>query len=399
MTMILFFSFYLPAFSSFVAADCQCPVVQCEPCQRPLPLDMEEISCGSGGKIECAKIVCENVDNFFQCLAGEKPLYIPPQNPMTRITEPYDPADLTNKPQPIDFQKLAGPVPQPEELKFQNIDDKDSPKVQVKDIVLPKRDIASIPAEPVGQVAAYNLERKQGRIFLNGQRIRKSSTWKGHGTLKSEDVVYVTIFGAEGRYQLHMSPHTQIEFFAANDILWVSLKKGQAHLKIEKSQVVHALEFGLWRFAKRAGSYQLTLKNGNQIVENKEGKAFLRRNELIAKAEEIGPHKTLTFDPTHRLVAMDSTAQEVNRTLKVSSLSDPQRSIAQEGAFCLQPQADFEQCAWKCFGAHTKAKKCDPSMGAQCVRFTCSGDGLWKMPTLVTTSECSTKEVRVGSCQ
>lgn len=398
MILMLFFSFYLPAFSSFVAADCQCPVVQCEPCQRPLQLGREELNCDAGGKTECIKIVCENVDNFFQCLAGETPLYTPPQNPMTRITEPQDPAD--KRPQPIDFQKLTGPTTPLEESKFIDIDNEDIPRVQVKDIGMPQRQLASEPvAESLGQIAVYHLERKLGRIYLNGQRIRKSSVWKGRGIIKSDDAGDVAIFGVGGRYQLHMSPQTQIEVFAANDVLWVNLKKGQAQFKIEKTQVVHAIEFGMWRFVKREGSYHLAIKNGNWVIENQVGKAFLRRNELIAKAEEIQPYKTLTFDPAYRLVSMESISTEVNRTLKMLSAPEVKRSLAQEGSFCLQPQAEFEQCAWKCFGASGKAKKCDPAVGAQCVRFTCSADGLWKMPTLVTSSECSTKEVRIGTCQ
>lgn len=392
---ILIFGFLFLFSSSLFAESCQCPVVQCDPCQRPLRLGTEELSCGLMGKMECDKIVCENVDNFFQCLAGEPALYIPPQNPMTRITEPVDPAE--KRPQPIDFQKLSQSV----QVEVVNDQVLMEPVEKVKSEKQISRQLASVEKKP--EPFRFEIEKKSGSLQVNQKSFKKSVQAVSSFELTSKDKSEVLIRGKWGRVSLKLSPQSAVKIRGDEDVLWVDLHKGDMIFAIQEAKVLTAVDLGEWRFGKRTGSFGLSRSRDLVTLLNEEQDGFLRRNELIAIAQKIVPQKMLQFSVLDGVVAVRDKVV-VRPAPRVYKMTSPLMSVAEARSpssenLCLGPEAHFESCAWKCFGAGVKDKKCGVQKNSQCVRFTCAADGQWKLPTMAVSSECSVDVVRVGDCQ
>ncbi|MBY0385053.1 hypothetical protein K2X05_07830 [bacterium] len=383
-------------FSSTIFADsCQCPVIQCDPCQRPLRLGTEMLACGYTGKMECDKVVCENVDNYFQCLAGEPAIYVPPQNLMTRITEPLDPAD--KKPQPIDFNKLAEKV----EIKeiAQDVFLEPKPSVPKEKISVRKPASVEIKEKPI----FFSVVNTAGKTLLNKKPLKKKITLAVPFELNAKEKNQVTIKNQSSHVVINMSAQTSLKIRAEEDVVWFEMQKGDAVFKIKDSQWVHAVDMGQWRFGKKSGSFGLSRTGELYTLLNEDEEGFLRRNELISNVQKIPPKKMIQMTVQDGIFAFRDTqvAKIKKPTYQMSPMmaSADARSVASEKTLCAAPEASFESCAWKCFGARAKDKKCGQSKNSQCVRFTCSADGLWKLPTMASGSECSADVVRVGSCQ
>ncbi len=393
--MLLIFVFPFLFSASVFAESCQCPVVQCDPCQRPLRLGTEEISCGLLGKMECDKVVCENVDNFFQCLAGEPALFTPPQNPQTRITEPKDPAE--NKAQPIDFQKLSSTV------KVEVVNDQVFMEPQEAPVVekAVSRSLASVDKKP--EPFRFEIEKVVGAVQVNKKTFKKSMKVVSSFELVASQKSEVILRGTLGQVKLKLSPHSHLKIRGDDDVLWVDLVKGDVVYSIQEAKVLTAVDLGGWRFGKRLGSFGLSRTATLITLLNEEREGFLRRNELIASAQKIEPRKVMQFSLEEGVVAVRDV-EISGKSRPVYKMGSPlmpvadARSLASE-KLCAGPEASFESCAWKCFGAGGKDKKCGAHKNSQCVRFTCSADGQWKLPTMATSTECSVDVVRVGSCQ
>lgn len=386
--------------SAAFAESCECPTVQCEPCQRPLRLGFEELSCGMVSKISCSKIVCENVDNFFQCLAGEAPVYIPASDPLTKITEPRDPAEKI--PQPINFDTLSAKVKVDVIGNEVMMEPKDEPKVNPKDKKNFQRNLASVDSETI-TVHKFEVQTVSGTVLVNQTKFKKSMGIKTPFELSSQEKSDVVIQGAQNQLRLKMTGKTKLRIRSEEDVLWVDLEQGDAFFQIQKSQMVLAMDLGAWRFGKKVGSFGISRSKGVFTIMNDESSGFLRRNELIAKAQIIEPKKVVQVDLQEGILALRDSQSE-NKSRPEYQLSSPLISRAEartpaSDTLCAAPEAAFETCAWKCFGAGPKDTKCGLKKNSQCVRFTCSADGLWKLPTMATSTECSSSIIRVGTCQ
>lgn len=166
-------------------------------------------------------------------------------------------------------------------------------------------------------------------------------------------------------------------------------------------------DFGQWRLGKRDGKILWKKDSRSQMVSNQSGSAWLRKDELMAKATELATGHQFELDSqqliTHFNLESSKPAPvnpfklnaEPGAKIKVRGLA----SSGESADLCQAPAGQFEQCAWKCFGSKNK-KSCDTSnLNTKCVRFTCSASGEWKLPTFSAGSLCDNSEVRVGSCQ
>lgn len=391
-TVIIYMLFFS---STTFAENCQCPVIQCDPCQRSLRLGTETLSCGYTGKMECDKVVCENVDNYFQCLAGEAPIFVPPQNLMTRITEPLDPAD--KKPQPIDFNKLA------EKVEIKEV--AEEVFLEPKQTVVPEKTVQRKPAAVETKIKpmVFSVENVAGKTLLNKKKLKKKITLAVPFELEAKEKNQVTIKNQKSHVVINMSSRTSLKIRAEEDVVWFEMQKGDAVFKIKDAKWVHAVDMGQWRFGKKSGTFGVSRSGDLYTLLNEDEEGFLRRNELIANVQKIPAKKMIQMTTEDGIFAFRDTKSEPIKKPKYQMSpvmpSAEARSVASEKNLCASPEASFESCAWKCFGARTKDKKCGMSKNSQCVRFTCSADGLWKFPTMASGSECSADIVRVGSCQ
>jgi hypothetical protein len=256
--------------------------------------------------------------------------------------------------------------------------------------------------EPVKEASFY-LENIAGAFFLNKQKVKKNVKTKSPFSVSAPQDVEMMIHAPQSRWVLKLTKGSQISFRYEDDVLWADIKKGHAFFNIKESQQVHALELGEWRFGKRSGSFGVSRVGESVTVLNEEVEGFLRKNELIAKVEKIEPQRSLQFSDSDGLVAARDHKKEapVQKKYQMPQVLMPEaqaRSLAAE-EFCQAPQGAYESCAWKCFGAGAKESKCGLSKKSQCVRFTCSADKQWKLPTPVTGSECSVDIIRVGACR
>ncbi len=397
------FLFFVLVFSTPALADnCACPPVQCEPCQRPVQFGIEEVRCGSGEKGFCNKFVCENVDNFFQCLAGEKPIHAAPQDLMSRMTDPRDP--IEKKPETIDFQKFT------ENMEI--LAEKEKPTAEEeKPTTLPIPMPTPIPKEDSVRTLASLLPRPQpvhfqvksafGKVEINRKRLHKPISVPSAFSVKAVEKSEIVVQGLKSHFTVKMNADSEWSAHVDDDVLWLTVKNGDIVVSLRKTELVHAVDMGLWRLAKREGVFGVSLQRDVYTLLNEEGFAYLRRNELISSAQPIGPKKLIQLSADEGILAVKDIQQNPTKKTKFEmprNLRSTQREIASQD-LCSLPAANFESCAWKCFGTGVKDKKCGQAKSSQCIRFTCSADGLWKLPTTATPTECAADTVRVGVCQ
>lgn len=398
--------FLLLLFSTAAFAEsCLCPQVQCEPCQRLILLGVEDVKCGATGKGSCNKYICENVDNFFQCLAGENPVHATPKDFMSRLTEPQDPAE--KKPQAIDFTKFS----QNAEVNLQ----KEDVTPEVKKSVVPKvkvepvRTLASLMPKP--EVTTFQVASTFGKVEINNKKLKKPAPVQSFFSVKAKDKSEISVAGAKSHFTVKMTAGSEWSARTDDDVLWLSVKKGDIVVSLKKTELVHAVDAGLWRMAKREGVFGVSVQQNIYTILNDEGPGYLRRNELISTAQLIEPKKLIQLSADEGILAVKDTQQPPQAKTRFEMPQNGQSShrgvasaekVSDDKAsqeLCALPAGAFESCAWKCFGVGAKDKKCGQAKNSQCIRFTCSADGLWKLPTTATPTECAADTVRVGVCQ
>ncbi|MBY0452879.1 MAG: hypothetical protein K2P92_07580 [Bdellovibrionaceae bacterium] len=363
-------------------------------------LGVEDVKCGATGKGVCNKYICENVDNFFQCLAGEKPVYISPRDFTSRLTEPRDPAE--QKPEAIDFSKFSenAEVNLQKEVVASEVKKSVVPKVKVE----PVRTLASLMPEPVP--ISFQVTSHFGKTEINNKKLKKPVVVRSLFIVKAREKSEITVAGAKSHFTVKMTAGSEWSARTDDDVLWLNVKKGDIVVSLGKTELVHAVDVGLWRLAKRQGVFGVSVQQNLYTLLNDEGPGYLRRNELISTAQLIEPKKLIQISTDEGILAVkDIQPAPAAKTRFEMPNNGPSthRGVASANNvsqdLCASPAASFESCAWKCFGVGTKDKKCGQAKNSHCIRFTCSADGLWKLPTTATPTECAADTVRVGVCQ
>lgn len=408
--LLQLFLFISAPFST--AQECACPVVQCDPCQRRMVLDSQKLQCTPEKSVVCDNVVCENVDNYFQCLAGAPSLHLPAEDASSRMSTPQYPGSNV----------VTTPVELPN-LEFQHFndvettimaDEKPGTVLRLRGPASSKKREVIAPAE--GDESWNHLKESKEKIAplhfaglygakWNGKKMRASKTQSfldEDGTLSTAQKQSATFsFGAiKGR--LDLAAHSEVRVIKEDDHLVFHPLKGSVALKNISAPHMVIFDVGEWRVGKTAGDMRWSQKKNDALIENSKGEAFLRRDQLIAKSESLPEGMELVISDDYGIVHADRDESQWKKTYQLheKSSSPKQRrvlassSISSEG--CAQPRGEAQQCAWKCFGA--KGKSCVNSETTQCVRFTCSLGGEWKMPTRVSGKECKANSVEVHSC-
>ncbi len=409
LTLLLLFIFA----PSVHAQECACPVVQCDPCQRRLVIDSQKIQCTAERSVVCENVVCENVDNYFQCLAGAPSHHVPAEDAISRMSIPQ-------------FKEPAVPMSTPIELpQFKHFapvettisSDEKPVKARLREPASPTKNVDLAPQSIIhkGQTHSYSVSAVEKVLPLqlhgllsakiDGKKIRPvktqsiaaregvvSSIHKGAGTL--------TYGKLSARFE--MAANSEVRFSKEDDHLVVYPTRGTVHFKKITAPQMLIIDAGDWRLGKATGDVSWSLKNNEAIIDNSKGTALLRRDQLIAPSETIPEGMELVVSEDYGIVHADRDGQSFKKTYQLDEKIKSTKArrvlastaIANEG--CAQPHGEVQQCAWKCFGA--KGKSCINSDTTQCVRFTCSMGGEWKLPTRVSGRECKASGVEVHAC-
>lgn len=393
------------------AQECSCPIVQCDPCQRRMVIDSQKVQCTLEKNIVCENVVCENVDNYFQCLAGAQSLHIPAEDAISRMSTPqykeavtapielpglefqhFNTVEATISPdeRPGTLPRFRGPANSRKDVEPVNLE-KEEPWDHLKE-------------KPQGQSEPL-VFKGLFSAMIDGKKIRMA---KLHTLTKTESVIsakhkqsatfqYGKISG-----RMELAPHTELRIVKDEDHLVIHPISGRVTVKNIQAPQMLILDAGEWRIGKIDGEMRWSLNNKDAMVENIKGAAWLRRDQLIAKSEQIPEGMELVISEDYGIVHADKETllrKPVYQLQEKVQLPKQRRvlastAIASEG--CAQPQAEVQQCAWKCFGA--KGKSCVNSDTTQCVRFTCSMGGEWKLPTRVSGKECKANSIEVHHC-
>jgi hypothetical protein len=178
------------------------------------------------------------------------------------------------------------------------------------------------------------------------------------------------------------------------------------------------LTVGDWELRKFYGTMRVQVTNTTRknsgsstdlIVRNEEQALWIKKDEFEPSQEVPGQiqfeiqdeNSIFAFEPIAGKQKMSgpwSLESRVSKTKgqrKVASVESP----LSDKSLCGSPSGQFQQCAWKCFGSK-RNKGCDTGqVNTHCVRFTCTADGHWKMPTLVPGGACPLTGMRVDQCQ
>jgi hypothetical protein len=197
------------------------------------------------------------------------------------------------------------------------------------------------------------------------------------------------------------------------------LISGEIQLRSNKRNTLpFVLIVGDWELRKFYGvvTVEMTTKKRNEsftysemTVSNREQSLWLKKYKLDPAQELPAGTQFKIHDETDIFAfAQIAENQATPRPWRLEShfvKTKGQRKVASVTSsrsgtsLCGAPSGQFQQCAWKCFGSrHTKG--CDTGQGnTHCVRFTCTADGHWKMPTLVPGGACPLIGSRVDQCQ
>lgn len=410
----------LLSFSAVAAFnDCNCPQVTCEPCQIQIFLGKEAKSCGVGATIQCEKIVCENVDNYFQCVAGEKPMSYPPQNRTMPLTEPklsnIDRNDLPSLPA-INFDKigasqdweveesapLMGQDPQMTPVFARKIIESSVEKSVNPEDYLHLRRPASVGAPK----NLLKVVKVSGDVRVSGkERIKKNqSILLGHFIKAKSASRLELLFGASS-FEVQLKKDSELIFDQQDQYLVFNLMKGQLSFHGEESldSPMMVFDLGSWRMGKRSGRLQWSRDRQGQTLQNISQLSWIRRDDLMEKPIAVEAGRSFQIDAQNVVASFKEIQEKApvaeDYKLQVSPGKTQPRGLASESpSFCQAPQAQYEQCAWKCFGNGKKA--CDTNKkNVRCVRFTCAAGGEWKLPTFYPGSACESQDVRIGLCQ
>lgn len=424
-TVLIFIVFLWSSISS--AQECSCPVIKCEPCQRRLVIDSQKIQCTAEKSVLCENVVCENVDNYFQCIAGAPGRYLPTENLQERFTEPRLPPMATPLAEAPQIVKPV--VPELDFQHFNQIETKvfleEKPGVGIRRNIASQEVIANkkskdlikkdlLNAEPstvpsslvVTEVPFVMSGLKSARI--NGKKITKTKKYIHKDTIAvvstKQKEFFKIIFG-ETQAQLEMNSGSEIRFEKEGAHLVLYPQIGDFVIKEIFAKEMIVFDAGEWRVGKSTGQLRWTTKQTDVVIKNEKEHAFLRRDQLIAKSESIDPGMELVISSDFGIVYAEQDTPQTRQkwNLKTAFSGKKNQRLLASSALamngCTEPKGEVQQCAWKCFGAKNKSKQCTNSEVTQCVRFTCSIGGEWKLPTRVPSNECQAHSVVVDSCQ
>lgn len=400
MLLLLSFSFFMS-----VAQECSCPVIQCDPCQKPVVLGTQKVMCSPEKSIVCKNVVCENVDNYFQCVAGAYPQHVPVEDALKRITDP----DLLDAPVVIPPETFKAEFKHYDHMiETQTIDKEPSPQVR-------QRDLASLKSEKRSvQIESQEILKPQWPQFIlrgslaisaDGAAVKKLKIFK-----TDKDTVLLKFPKAQSFWMDYagasafwkVSAGTEIVFSKEDSHLAIHPKKGDVTVDSIDAKDMLVIDAGLWRLGKSTGSVKIAVTAEGLSLRNKKGQAFLRKDQLIAKSESVDEGMELVISQDFGIVHSDKTPEEPLRKLQLQDLGASKRRVLASAAIdidgCSNPRGDIQQCAWKCFGAKKKSKGCENTETTQCVRFMCSLGGEWKLPTRVSGKECKADAIVVDSC-
>ena len=398
--------------------DCNCPQVTCEPCQVQIFLGKEAKSCGIGATIQCEKVVCENVDNYFQCVAGAQPLSYPPQNRMTPITEPQisniDRLQKSTLPE-INFDHIGASQDWELEESAPSIGEDPQMPIFARKIIDGLVEATVNPEDFKHLRGPASMPPPQDRLQV--VQVRGDARTSAKSKLKKNEFIkmgqfiqvkspttFQLVYG-QSPFKLNLKKDSELLFSQEDQHLLIHLMKGSVSFENEDrtQESLFVFPFGTWRMGKRSGSLQWEKGSAIQTVKNISGPAWIRRNELMEKPLRVDEGQSFEIESQNLISRFlelpEKTPKMENYTLSVPAGKVQQRGLASEGsAFCQAPEAQYEQCAWKCFGNNKKS--CDTQQkNVRCVRFTCSASGEWKLPTFSPGSACEPTQVRIGTCQ
>lgn len=400
MLLLLSFSFFMS-----VAQECSCPVIQCDPCQKPVVLGAQKVMCSPEKSIVCKNVVCENVDNYFQCVAGAYPQHVPVEDVLQRITAP----DLLEAPVIIPPETFKAEFKHYDHMiETQTIDKEPSPQMRQRDLASLKKEKSAVVKEPL-----EILKPKLPQFILRGslaisvdggvsKKLKIFKTDKDSVFLKfsKAQTFWMDYAGASAFWKV--SAGTEIEFSKEESHMAVHPKKGDVLVESIDAKDMLVIDAGLWRLGKSMGSVKLAVTQEGISLKNKKGQALLRKDQLIAKSEPIDEGMELVISQDFGIVHSDKSHEEPLRKLHLKESSASGRRVLASAAIdidgCSNPKGDLQQCAWKCFGAKKKSKGCENTETTQCVRFMCSLGGEWKLPTRVSGKECKSEAIVVDSC-
>lgn len=374
------------------AEACACPTIQCEPCQVRLPLGEEKKQCDSQREISCQKFVCENVDNFFQCLAGSPPLYIE-REPSQRYTEPRYDANATPQPIPMtDWQ--YGPE------QFIEEESRQAPPSKPASLRAPASVMVDLPKASFEPSALW-LEVKKGHGTVQGKALKKKTRLLKSLQVKSKSGGEFNVKSDREVLRLKLSPGAEFLLVHEDDSVLIHMQKGSLSATVLKADPLFVLNVDEWRVAKQSGEIKVQVAGTAMSIDNISGELYVRQKEIIAKTERYPVGSRLTFHQglPYTIEAIGSTPAQ-KFVMSPSKSKNIEARVPAGDNFCSSPAGQFEQCAWKCFGAGKDSKNCfNPKTPATCVRFTCSADAHWKLPTFVSNSSCERDTVRIGTCR
>jgi len=372
--LFLFLTATLSLTALAFADDCSCPVVQCEPCQHKIILGAQMKECKNTPAVVCQKVVCENVENYFHCLANAPDLYIPPQDPSRRYTEPrYSPlVEKPAAPARFEFKAPVAPV---------------APRLPAS---------VTAPVKPVS--TDIIVSRLKGEVFEGRKALHKTKSYKSKVLLSAKKNAQVKVEYAGDEVWVDLQPGEPVDFSIEEGVLVLRQAAGELRGDVKKSSDLVVVDLGEWRFGKRSGEFDVLSSGAGVRIGNFSGEGMLRKKAVISASTKIPANTTVQFTGTE-LYTLAPFQTETAMTYVLNEASGDDSRAPAADSFCQAPAGQYEQCAWKCFGAAKDAKACaGDAAQTHCVRFTCAADGQWKLPTVVSGGECSVDKVQVSLC-
>jgi hypothetical protein len=262
--------------------------------------------------------------------------------------------------------------------------------------------------------ANWTVKTIKGAVQLHKKSLRVGQTLPAVSHLQAQAGSLTLKHGSDS-WILDFDNKTDLKISQSEDLtLTGQLISGGIKLRAPATNTIpFVLDFGDWQLRKTHGSVRV---RGGKVtsevsVLNESGSLWMK-NENLGPAQEVPELIKFKIQNGEDIYSFENiTAKVVSSSWSLGSASvKPKKNrtpAAQAGvsgktsisSLCHSPSANFEQCAWKCFGS-AAGGACDTGRPqTHCVRFMCTADGQWKLPTLVPGGECSTKDARVDQCQ
>lgn len=388
-------------------------------------MDSQKKQCTEDKSVMCQNVVCENVDNYFQCVAGANPLYLPPEQDIEeRLTVPNFPiiADPKNNGPEQEFKHFNHAIEEkvsPDEvpgkalrrgLATVNGDTKNQTSTSVSSMMGAVKSNPVVPSGEQDQEMALMIKGIKSGLMLDNKKVsgRKKTVKENEVILQSLANQTVDIEYGKTKARLYVPKQSSLKMKKEWGYLVLYPQTGSFSIVSISASEMLVIDVGDWRFGKISGGVQVSLKDEDVRVHNTSGAIYVRRDQLLAPSQTIKVPMEFIVSKQYGITyaAKDSPRQPEVEFLFEKPTSGPlaktgERTLASSGPSsplegCVYPSGQANQCAWKCFGG--KGRNCENSETTQCMRFTCSVGGQWKLPTRVSGKECNSQEVKVDSC-